>query len=83
MLQVATGGYSGHHDVTVVPPQRNNKQESFWLAETLKYLYLLYSPLDVIPLDTWVFNTEAHPLKVMKPSQQAATQAVHIPEALN
>ncbi|KAL6754033.1 glycoside hydrolase [Haematococcus lacustris] len=36
--------------------------ESFWLAETLKYFYLLFSEPDVIPLDQFVFNTEAHPL---------------------
>jgi len=31
-------------------------------AETLKYLYLLFSPEDLLPLDEVVFNTEAHPL---------------------
>ena len=29
-------------------------------AETLKYLYLLFSPDDYIPLHEVVFNTEAH-----------------------
>lgn len=38
--------------------------QSFWLAETLKYFYLIFSdPNDTINLDDWVFNTEAHPLK--------------------
>lgn len=73
-----TGGYSGHDDVTIVPPNRNDKQESFWLAETLKYLYLLYSPTDVIPLTGWVFNTEAHPLKVMAVPQTTSQEAVNI-----
>jgi mannosyl-oligosaccharide alpha-1,2-mannosidase len=36
--------------------------ESFWLAETLKYFYLLFSPDDLLPLDKVVLNTEAHPL---------------------
>ncbi|KAI6389045.1 hypothetical protein MCOR07_008251, partial [Pyricularia oryzae] len=31
-------------------------------AETLKYFYLLFSPNDVLPLDSVVINTEAHPL---------------------
>lgn len=31
-------------------------------AETLKYLYLLFSPDDLLPLDKVVLNTEAHPL---------------------
>lgn len=39
--------------------------QSFFLAETLKYLYLLFSPPSVISLDEWVFNTEAHPLKIV------------------
>lgn len=42
-----------------------NKMESFWLAETLKYFYLLFEDdPNVLPLDQWVFNTEAHPLPV-------------------
>lgn len=38
--------------------------QTFFLAETLKYLYLLFSPPSVISLDEWVFNTEAHPLRI-------------------
>jgi hypothetical protein len=30
-------------------------------AETLKYFYLLFSPVDLLPLDQVVLNTEAHP----------------------
>ena len=37
--------------------------ESFWLAETLKYFYLLYSEPSLISLDEWVLNTEAHPFR--------------------
>ncbi|KAB8234048.1 glycoside hydrolase family 47 protein [Aspergillus alliaceus] len=55
-------GYTSLHDVTNVPtPQRDN-MESFWLAETLKYLYLLFSPREFLPLTKVVFNTEAHVL---------------------
>lgn len=39
--------------------------ESFFLAETLKYFYLLFSDnSDLINLDTYIFNTEAHPLPI-------------------
>lgn len=38
--------------------------ETFFLGETLKYLYLLFSDSDVIPLDKFVFNSEAHPLPI-------------------
>lgn len=33
---------------------------TLWQAETLKYLYLLFSPTDFLPLHEIVFNTEAH-----------------------
>jgi len=46
--------------------RHNDVQESFFLAETLKYLYLLFTDDDVIPLDRYVFNTEAHPLSTKK-----------------
>jgi hypothetical protein len=41
--------------------------DSFWLAETLKYFYLLYSEPSLVSLDEWVFNTEAHPFKRPNP----------------
>ncbi|OWM89041.1 hypothetical protein CDL15_Pgr023887 [Punica granatum] len=56
-------GYVGLEDVNT--GEQDNLQQSFFLAETLKYLYLLFSPPSVIPLDQWVFNTEAHPLKIV------------------
>ena len=43
--------------------KKRDRMESFWLAETLKYFYLLYSQEDLVSLDEWVFNTEAHPLQ--------------------
>ncbi|RQM21415.1 hypothetical protein B5M09_010623, partial [Aphanomyces astaci] len=41
-----------------------DKMESFFLAETLKYHYLLQSAPSFVPLDQYVFNTEAHPLRM-------------------
>lgn len=56
---------SAIYDVTVLggKTQKIDSMESFWLAETLKYFYLVFSEWDVVSLDEWVFNTEAHPLK--------------------
>ncbi|PNS17770.1 hypothetical protein CAC42_3165 [Sphaceloma murrayae] len=54
-------GYSSIGNVNKVPVEFRDNMESFWLAETLKYFYLLFSPDDVLPLDKVVFNTEAHP----------------------
>ncbi|OWO99303.1 hypothetical protein B2J93_411 [Marssonina coronariae] len=56
-------GHSAIYDVTLEQPVRIDEMESFWLAETLKYFYLLYSTPDTISLDEWVLNTEAHPFK--------------------
>ena len=36
---------------------------SFFLAETLKYLYLIFAPRQTLDLNKVVFNTEAHPLQ--------------------
>ncbi|KJA15404.1 glycoside hydrolase family 47 protein [Hypholoma sublateritium FD-334 SS-4] len=41
-----------------------DEMPSFFLAETLKYLYLLFDDANALDLSTWVFNTEAHPLPV-------------------
>ncbi|KAI8614585.1 glycoside hydrolase [Chytriomyces sp. MP71] len=58
------GGYRGLKDVRQVESPPWDRQESFFIAETLKYLYLLFADDDVIPLEKYVFNTEAHPLSV-------------------
>lgn len=50
-------------DVTKSKPFQLDSMESFWLAETLKYFYLVFSDWDVVDLDKWVLNTEAHPLR--------------------
>ncbi|ORY85751.1 glycosyl hydrolase family 47-domain-containing protein [Protomyces lactucae-debilis] len=58
------GGHSAIHDVNSVPTDRTDHCESFWFAETLKYFYLLFADFDVVSLDEWVLNTEAHPFKL-------------------
>ncbi|KAH8903012.1 family 47 glycosyl hydrolase [Coniochaeta sp. PMI_546] len=52
-------------DVTArtYPLPQEDYMESFWLAETLKYFYLVFSPPDLISLDDYVLNTEAHPFR--------------------
>ncbi|APA13461.1 hypothetical protein SS1G_07919 [Sclerotinia sclerotiorum 1980 UF-70] len=56
-------GNSAIYDVTAEEAYRIDEMESFWLAETLKYFYLLFSTPETISLDEWVLNTEAHPFK--------------------
>ncbi|CAF3308289.1 unnamed protein product [Rotaria socialis] len=62
-----TDGYSSINDVRNKDNVRpRDKMESFFLAETLKYLYLLFDTQNLFPYDEWVFNTEAHPLPAYK-----------------
>lgn len=44
-------GYSPLQDVTQVPPTKRDKVESWFVAETLKYAYLLMSDASVLNLD--------------------------------
>ncbi|XP_062488743.1 mannosyl-oligosaccharide 1,2-alpha-mannosidase IC [Pezoporus occidentalis] len=67
-------GFSGIRDVYTTTPTHDNMQQSFFLAETLKYLYLLFCEDDVLSLDDWVFNTEAHPLPVNHTNFKASVQ---------
>ena len=54
------------------PPDKMDAMESFWTAETLKYFYLIFSEdPDLISLDEWVFNTEAHPFRRPKARARA------------
>lgn len=94
----ATGAYASVVDVTADPAaaagslsgvRHFSAMESFFLAETLKYLYLLFEAPGggedggggggvtngggdaktdgvLLPLDRYVFNTEAHPLPVFE-----------------
>ncbi|XP_047624984.1 endoplasmic reticulum mannosyl-oligosaccharide 1,2-alpha-mannosidase isoform X1 [Phacochoerus africanus] len=68
--RVPTGGYSSIGNVQDARnPQPRDKMESFFLGETLKYLYLLFSDdPDLLSLDAYVFNTEAHPLPIWAPA---------------
>ena len=58
------GGYSGVKDERRVPVAHDDTQQSFFLAETLKYAFLIFESEEVLPLHDWTFNTEAHPLRL-------------------
>lgn len=48
---------------SVVTKEKRDQMESFFLAETLKYAYLLFAPPATLDFDAVVFNTEAHPIR--------------------
>lgn len=53
-------GYSGIKDVYDPTAVKDDVQQTFLFAETFKYLFLIFSDDDVLPLDKYVLNTEAH-----------------------
>jgi mannosidase alpha-like ER degradation enhancer 2 len=55
---------SGYTTLTsVVTKEKGDLMPSYFLTETLKYLYLLFAPDAALDLDHVVLNTEAHPLR--------------------
>ncbi len=54
-------GYTVLDDV--VTKAQGDAMPSYFLAETLKYLYLLFASDDALDLEAVVLNTEAHPLR--------------------
>jgi mannosidase alpha-like ER degradation enhancer 2 len=57
----AEAGYAALSDI--VAKTQRDEMESFALAETFKYFYLLFAPANTLDFDKVVFNTEAHPLR--------------------
>ena len=58
----AGGAYASLLAVDVASPRQHNVLESFFFAETLKYLFLLFSDADALPYDLsgLILTTEAH-----------------------
>ncbi|KAM0234646.1 hypothetical protein ACHAP5_009997 [Fusarium lateritium] len=54
---------AGIADVVDIETVKVDSMESFWLSETLKYFYLIFSSPDLVNLDEYVLNTEAHPFR--------------------
>jgi hypothetical protein len=51
---------------SVITKEKGDLMPSYFLAETLKYFYLLFSHNNI--LQSSVFNTEAHPFKISSPA---------------
>ncbi|KII94300.1 glycoside hydrolase family 47 protein [Plicaturopsis crispa FD-325 SS-3] len=66
--KVETGGYAAIINVDEVPSRLEDKMETFLMSETLKYLYLMFADNSLLPLDEFVFNTEAHPIPIFNPT---------------
>ncbi|KZV67468.1 glycoside hydrolase family 47 protein [Peniophora sp. CONT] len=66
--RIPSGGFATVLNVDQMPVKVEDKMETFFMSETLKYLYLLFSDNQTIPLSEYVFNTEAHPLPIFRPT---------------
>ena len=63
----SAAGYAALSDVRT--KEQADDMESFVLAETFKYLYLLFAPAATLDLERVVLNTEAHPLSIGAPAR--------------
>jgi len=61
----AGAAFGVYPDVREAGLEPEDCMESFFLAETLKYLYLMFSDQKEITLTSHVYNTEAHPVPVV------------------
>eukprot|EP00927_Polykrikos_kofoidii_P034079 TRINITY_DN28911_c0_g1_i1.p1 TRINITY_DN28911_c0_g1~~TRINITY_DN28911_c0_g1_i1.p1 ORF type:complete len:588 (+),score=77.55 TRINITY_DN28911_c0_g1_i1:71-1834(+) len=62
--RVETGGFAAVHDVETM--EKENHQQSFFLSETLKYLYLLFNNSFLTqPEFDYIFTTEGHPIPLV------------------
>jgi mannosidase alpha-like ER degradation enhancer 2 len=55
------GGYAELKSVKT--KEKSDRMESYFLAETWKYLYLLFAPPETLDFKHTIFNTEAHPIR--------------------
>jgi len=70
-------GYGAWPDVRQTGRRPDDRMESFWLGETLKYFYLVQVPMEEhgIDLTKYVFNTEAHPTRTLTEVRKAIKEA--------
>lgn len=69
--KVDGAGYSSINSVKISSKSQRSwrdKTESFFFAETMKYFYLLFTDDTVLPLEDYVFNTEAHAFPIAMPT---------------
>lgn len=55
--------HSGYSELkNVITKEKSDHMDSYFLAETLKYLYLIFAPPSTLDFDKVIFTTEAHPI---------------------
>ncbi|ORX98196.1 seven-hairpin glycosidase [Basidiobolus meristosporus CBS 931.73] len=56
-------GFSGLKDVGN-GESKDNHMDSQFLAKTMKYLYLLFTPTDLLPIDEYLFTSGGHVIRI-------------------
>jgi hypothetical protein len=69
--KISSGGYAVLKDVNDPTKGYIDDMPSYFLAETLKYLLLIFGPDDYVSLEDFVFTTEAHPLRKLRTRDQS------------
>ncbi|GJJ68179.1 hypothetical protein EMPS_00525 [Entomortierella parvispora] len=64
-------GYSTLANVMDISEGMTDRMPSHFLAQTLKYLYLIFSPPDLASLDEFLFTTEGHMMSYPIPFKDA------------
>lgn len=64
------GAFASRSHVDIEEKLMRDESPSYFFAETLKYAYLACLEDDPLPLDQYVFNTEAHPLPIFSWTQE-------------
>jgi len=59
----STLGLTGRDIENVTTKKQKDEMETFFIAETMKYFYLVFSSNPSVNPDDYVFSTEAHPFK--------------------
>jgi len=72
--KISSGGYAVLKDVNDPTKGHIDDMPSYFLAETLKYLLLIFGPDDYVPLEDFVFTTEGHPLRKPRTQEQAGDE---------
>jgi mannosyl-oligosaccharide alpha-1,2-mannosidase len=81
--RLPSGGYAGLRDTGAPGAEPgaqssalDGTQPSWFLAETLKYFFLMFADSEALDLNAWVLNTEAHPLRVPPALRASLLQGV-------
>ncbi|KAH8929996.1 glycoside hydrolase family 47 protein [Atractiella rhizophila] len=72
---LVNNAYASVSDVNATPAPHWDNTETFWYSETLKFLWLTFTPGSTISLDDYVISTEGHPFPIQKKASTFRTSS--------